>query len=193
VDEDGNTTPGALNKVYVATRDFIKNITDLVGSAKFEGYVRSLGNAIGTGIENINKFSRAITLMFGDSLIKSMEKFGKDFASNLDTNVMKNFQGLMQSVINFFNESGSAIGRFVGEAGNAYIKYLTSWIDIGRSLISGGILDAITNTIEVITNLQTLAVDSGAVKGLAEFLKGMSDVLKTLTGGWVSIDPTQLQ
>lgn len=182
VDEDGNTTPGALNKVYVATRDFIKNITELVGSAKFEGYVISLGNAIGTGIENINKFSRAITLMFGDSLIKSMEKFGKDFASNLDTNVMKNFQGLMQSVINFFNESGSAIGRFVGEAGNAYIKYLTSWVDIGRSLISGGILDAITNTIEVITNLQTLAVDSGAVKGLAEFLKGMSDVLKTLTG-----------
>lgn len=182
VDEDGNTTSGALNKVYVATRDFIKNITDLVGSAKFEGYVRSLGNAIGTGIENINKFSRAITLMFGDNLIKSMEKFGKGFASNLDTNVMKNFQGLMQSVINFFNESGSAIGRFVGEAGNAYIKYLTSWIDIGRSLISGGILDAITNTIEVITNLQTLAVDSGAVKGLAEFLKGMSDVLKTLTG-----------
>lgn len=182
VDEDGNTTPGALNKVYVATRDFIKNITDLVGSAKFEGYVRSLGNAIGTGIENINKFSRAITLMFGDNLIKSMEKFGKDFASNLDTNVMKNFQGLMQSVINFFNELGSAIGRFVGEAGNAYIKYLTSWIDIGRSLISGGILDAITNTIEVITNLQTLAVDSGAVKGLAEFLKGMSDLLKTLTG-----------
>lgn len=182
VDEDGNTTPGALNKVYVATRDFIKNITELVGSAKFEGYVRSLGNAIGTGIENINKFSRAITLMFGDNLIKSMEKFGKDFASNLDTNVMKNFQGLMQSVINFFNESGSAIGRFVGEAGNAYIKYLTSWIDIGRSLISGGILDAITNTIEVITNLQTLAVDSGAVKGLAEFLKSMSDVLKTLTG-----------
>lgn len=182
VDEDGNTTPGALNKVYVATRDFIKNITELVGSAKFEGYVRSLGNAIGTGIENINKFSRAITLMFGDSLIKSMEKFGKDFASNLDTNVMKNFQGLMQSVINFFNESGSAIGRFVGEAGNAYIKYLTSWIDIGRELVSGGILDAITNTIEVITNLQTLAVDSGAVKGLAEFIKGMSDVLKTLTG-----------
>lgn len=182
VDEDGNSSPGALNKVYVATRDFIKNITDLVGSEKFEGYVRKLGDAIGTGIENINKFSRAITLMFGDSLIKSMEKFGKDFASNLDTNVMKNFQGLMQSVINFFNESGSAIGRFVGEAGNAYIKYLTSWIDIGRSLISGGILDAITNTIEVITNLQTLAVDSGAVKGLAEFLKGMSDVLKTLTG-----------
>lgn len=182
VDEDGNTTPGALNKVYVATRDFIKSITDLVGSAKFEGYVRSLGNAIGTGIENINKFSRAITLMFGDNLIKSMEKFGKDFTSSLDGNVMKNFQGFMQSLINLFNESGSAIGRFVSDAGNAYIKYLTSWVDIGRELVGGGILDAITNTIEVITNLQTLAVDSGAVKGLAEFIKGMSDVLKTLTG-----------
>lgn len=182
VDEDGNTTPGALNKVYVATRDFIKNITDLVGSAKFEGYVRSLGNAIGTGIENINKFSRAITLMFGDNLIKSMEKFGKDFTSSLDGNVMKNFQGFMQSLINLFNESGSAIGRFVSDAGNAYIKYLTSWVDIGRELVGGGILDAITNTIEVITNLQNLAVSSGAVKGLAEFIKGMSDVLKTLTG-----------
>lgn len=182
VDEDGNTTPGTLNKVYVATRDFIKNITDLVGSAKFEGYVRSLGNAIGTGIENINKFSRAITLMFGDNLIKSMEKFGKDFTSSLDGNVMKNFQGFMQSLINLFNESGSAIGRFVSDAGNAYIKYLTSWVDIGRELVGGGILDAITNTIEVITNLQNLAVSSGAVKGLAEFIKGMSDVLKTLTG-----------
>lgn len=182
VDEDGNTTQGALNKVYVATRDFIKNITDLVGSAKFEGYVRSLGNAIGTGIENINKFSRAITLMFGDNLIKSMEKFGKDFTSSLDGNVMKNFQGFMQSLINLFNESGSAIGRFVSDAGNAYIKYLTSWVDIGRELVGGGILDAITNTIEVITNLQNLAVSSGAVKGLAEFIKGMSDVLKTLTG-----------
>lgn len=182
VDEDGNSSPGALNKVYVATRDFIKNITDLVGSEKFEGYVRKLGDAIGTGIENINKFSRAITLMFGDQLIKSMEKFGKDFTSSLDGNVMKNFQGFMQSLINLFNESGSAIGRFVSDAGNAYIKYLTSWVDIGRELVGGGILDAITNTIEVITNIQNLAVSSGAVKGLAEFLKGMSDVLKTLTG-----------
>lgn len=182
VDEDGNSSPGALNKVYVATRDFIKNITDLVGSEKFEGYVRKLGDAIGTGIENINKFSRAITLMFGDQLIKSMEKFGKDFTSSLDGNVMKNFQGFMQSLINLFNESGSAIGRFVSDAGNAYIKYLTSWVDIGRELVGGGILDAITNTIEVITNLQNLAVSSGAVKGLAEFIKGMSDVLKTLTG-----------
>ncbi len=182
VDEDGNSSPGALNKVYVATRDFIKNITDLVGSAKFEGYVRKLGDAIGTGIENINKFSRAITLMFGDQLIKSMEKFGKDFTSSLDGNVMKSFQGFTQSLINFLNESGSAIGHFVSDAGNAYIKYLTSWVDIGRELVSGGILDAITNTIEVITNLQNLAVSSGAVKGLAEFIKGMSDVLKTLTG-----------
>lgn len=182
VDEDGNSSPGALNKVYVATRDFIKNITDLVGSEKFEGYVRKLGDAIGTGIENINKFSRAITLMFGDQLIKSMEKFGKDFTSSLDGNVMKNFQGFMQSLINLFNESGSAIGHFVSDAGNAYIKYLTSWVDIGRELVGGGILDAITNTIEVITNIQNLAVSSGAVKGLAEFIKGMSDVLKTLTG-----------
>lgn len=181
VDEDGNSSPGALNKVYVATRDFIKNITDLVGSEKFEGYVRKLGDAIGTGIENINKFSRAITLMFGDQLIKSMEKFGKDFTSSLDGNVMKNFQGFMQSLINLFNESGSAIGRFVSDAGNAYIKYLTSWVNIGKELIGGGILDAITKVIEAITNLQNIAVKSGAVKALAEFINDMSGVMKHLT------------
>lgn len=181
VDEDGNSSPGALNKVYVATRDFIKSITDLVGSEKFEGYVRTLGDAIGKGIENINKFSRAITLMFGDQLIKSMEKFGKDFTSSLDGNVMKSFQGFMQSLIDFLNESGNAIGRFVSEAGNAYIKYLTSWVNIGRTLVSGGILDAITSVIEAITNLQEIAVHSGAVRALAEFIKDMSDTFKHLT------------
>lgn len=181
VDEEGNITQGALNKVYVATRDFIKNITELVGSEKFEGYVRSLGNAIGTGIENVNKFSRAITLAFGNSLVKSMEKFGKDFTASLDTNVMDSFKGLMQSVINFFSETGGAIGKFVSEAGNAYIKYLTSWVDIGRELVSGGILDAITSVIEAITNLQKIAVSSGAVKALSEFIKDMSDTFKHLT------------
>lgn len=181
VDEDGNSSPGALNKVYVATRDFIKSVTDLVGSDKFEGYVRKLGDAIGTGIENINKFSRTITLMFGDQLIKSMEKFGKDFTSRLDGNVMKSFQGFMQSLIDFLNESGNAIGRFVSEAGNAYIKYLTSWVNIGRTLVSGGILDAITSVIEAITNLQEIAVHSGAVRALAEFIKDMSDTFKHLT------------
>lgn len=181
VDEDGNSSPGALNKVYVATRDFIKSITDLVGSEKFEGYVRTLGDAIGKGIENINKFSRAITLMFGDQLIKSMEKFGKDFTSSLDGNVMKSFQGFMQSLIDFLNESGNAIGRFVSEAGNAYIKYLTSWVNIGKELVGGGILDAITKVIEAITNLQNVAVKSGAVKALAEFINDMSGVMKHLT------------
>lgn len=181
VDEDGNTTPGALNKVYVATRDFIKNITDLVGSAKFEGYVRSLGNAIGTGIENVNKFSRTITLTFGDQLIKSMEKFGKDFTSSLDGNILENTKGLFNSVISFLESTGSAIGHFVSDAGNAYIKYLTSWVNIGKELVGGGILDAITKVIEAITNLQNVAVKSGAVKALAEFINDMSGVMKHLT------------
>ena len=181
VDEDGNSSPGALNKVYVATRDFIKSITDLVGSEKFEGYVRTLGDAIGKGIENINKFSRAITLMFGDQLIKSMEKFGKDFTSSLDGNILENTKGLFNSVISFLESTGSAIGHFVSDAGNAYIKYLTSWVNIGKELVGGGILDAITKVIEAITNLQNVAVKSGAVKALAEFINDMSGVMKHLT------------
>ena len=29
VDDEGNITPGALNKIYVATREFIKGITEM--------------------------------------------------------------------------------------------------------------------------------------------------------------------
>ena len=181
VDEDGNTSPGALNKVYVATRDFIKNITELVGSEKFESYVRKLGDAIGTGIENINKFSRTISLLFGSSLVRSMEKFGKDFASSLDGSILENTKGLFKSVISFFEETGSAIGKFVNEAGNSYIRYLTSWVNIGKELVNGGILDAITSVINLMTNLQELAVNSGAVKDLAGFLKDFSTELAKLS------------
>lgn len=181
VDDDGNSSPGALNKVYVATRDFIKNITDIVGSDKFEGYVRKLGNAIGTGIENVDKFSRSITLTFGDKLIRFMEKFGKDFTSSLDGNILESTKGLLNSVTSFFETTGSAIGRFVSESGNAYIKYLTSWVNIGKELVGGGILDAVTKVIEAITNLQNVAVNSGAVKALAEFINDMSGVMKHLT------------
>lgn len=181
VDEDGNTSPGALNKVYVATRDFIKNITELVGSEKFESYVRKLGDAIGTGIENINKFSRTISLLFGSSLVRSMEKFGKDFASSLDGSILENTKGLFKSVISFFDETGSAIGKFVNEAGNSYIRYLASWVNIGKELVNGGILDAITSVINLMTNLQELAVNSGAVKDLAGFLKDFSKELAKLS------------
>lgn len=181
VDEDGNTTPGALNKVYVATRDFIKDITEFVGSEKFESYVRKLGDAIGTGIENINKFSRTISLLFGSSLVRSMEKFGKEFASSLDGSILENTKGLFKSVISFFDETGSAIGKFVNEAGNSYIRYLTSWINIGKELVNGGILDAITSVINLMTNLQELAVNSGAVKDLAGFLKDFSKELAKLS------------
>lgn len=180
VDEDGNSSPGALNKVYVATRDFIKSVTDVVGSEKFEGYVRKLGDAIGTGIENINKFSHTIGLLFGSSLVKSLETFGKNFASSLDGNILESAKGFFNSIISFFNETGSAIGKFVSEAGNAYIKYLTSWVNIGRELVSGGILDAITSVIETITTLQELAVKSGAVKDLAGFLKDFSAELSSI-------------
>lgn len=181
VDDDGNSSPGALNKVYVATRDFIKSVTDVVGSERFEGYVRKLGDAIGTGIENINKFSHTIGLLFGSSLVRSMEKFGKDFASSLDGSILENTKGLFNSVISFFNETGSAIGKFVNEAGNSYIRYLASWVNIGKELVNGGILDAITSVINLMTNLQELAVNSGAVKDLAGFLKDFSKELAKLS------------
>ena len=56
IDEEGNAKPGALNQVYVATRDFIKGITEIVGTDKFKEYVTKLGNAIGGTIQQVNQF-----------------------------------------------------------------------------------------------------------------------------------------
>ena len=69
IDEEGNAKPGALNRVYVATRDFIKGITDIVGTDKFKDYVTKLGNAIGDTIQSLNHFGVAWKLAFSKSFL----------------------------------------------------------------------------------------------------------------------------
>jgi len=182
VDEEGNITPGALNKVYVATREFIKGITEIVGSAKFEEYIRKFGDAIGDLITKFSQVGRVIGMTQGSALLRSMETFGKELSKGFDgKGFVNNIRELSKSVEDFFSTTGSSIGKFLGEAGNEYIKFLRSMVDIGKEGINKGFLDGITEVIKMYRNLADLAVSSGAVKLLSEsfsrFFKVVNDVI----------------
>lgn len=182
VDDEGNITPGALNKVYVATREFIKGITEIVGSAKFEVYVRKFGDAVGDLITKFSQVGRVIGMTQGSALLRSMETFGKELSKGFNgKGFVNNIRELSKSVEDFFSTTGSSIGKFLGEAGNEYIKFLRSMVDIGKEGINKGFLDGITEVIKMYRNLADLAVSSGAVKLLSEsfsrFFKVVNDVI----------------
>lgn len=182
VDEEGNVTPGALNKVYVATREFIKGITDIVSSAKFEEYIRKFGDAIGDLITKFSQVGRVIGLTQGSALLRSMETFGKELSKGFNgKGFVNNIRELSKSVEDFFSTTGSSIGKFLGEAGNEYLKFLRSMVDVGREGINKGFLDGITEVIKMYRNLADLAVSSGAIKVLSEsfsqFFKVVNDVI----------------
>nr|DAW32321.1 MAG TPA: tail tape measure [Caudoviricetes sp.] len=182
VDEEGNITPGALNKVYVATREFIKGITEIVGSAKFEEYIRKFGDAIGDLITKFSQVGRVVGLTQGSALLRSMETFGKELSKGFNgKGFINNIRELSKSIEDFFSTTGSSIGKFLGEAGNEYIKFLRSMVDIGKEGINKGFLDGITEVIKMYRNLADLAVSSGAVKLLSEsfsrFFKVVNDVI----------------
>lgn len=182
VDEEGNITPGALNKVYVATREFIKGITEIVGSAKFEEYIRKFGDAIGDLITKFSQVGRVVGLTQGSALLRSMETFGKELSKGFNgKGFINNIRELSKSIEDFFNTTGSSIGKFLGEAGNEYVKFLRSMVDIGKEGINKGFLDGITEVIKMYRNLADLAVSSGAIKVLSEsfsqFFKVVNDVI----------------
>lgn len=182
VDEEGNVTPGALNKVYVATREFIKGITDIVSSAKFEEYVRKFSDAIGDLITKFSQVGRVVGLTQGSALLRSMETFGKELSKGFDgKGFVNNIRELSKSVEDFFSTTGYSIGKFLGEAGNEYLKFLRSMVDVGREGINKGFLDGITEVIKMYRNLADLAVSSGAIKVLSEsfsqFFKVVNDVI----------------
>ena len=182
VDDEGNITPGALNKVYVATREFIKGITEIVGSAKFEEYVRKFGDAVGDLITKFSQVGRVIGMTQGSALLRSLETFGKELSKGFNgKGFVNNIRELSKSVEDFFSTTGSSIGKFLGEAGNEYIKFLRSMVDIGKEGINKGFLDGITEVIKMYRNLADLAVSSGAVKLLSEsfsrFFKVVNDVI----------------
>ena len=184
VDDEGNITPGALNKVYVATRDFIKGVTDIVSSTKFEEYIRKFGDALGGLITKFSQVGRTIGIAEGSALLRSLETFGRDLSRGFNgSGYIKELRELSSSIIEFFNTSGKYIGKFLGEAGKEYIQFLKSITDIGTEGIRSGFLDGITEVIKMYKNLAKLAVSSGAIRVLSEsfsrFFKVVNDVITT--------------
>lgn len=184
VDDEGNITPGALNKVYVATREFIKGITEIVGSAKFEEYIRKFGDALGGLITKFSQVGRTIGIAEGSAFLRSLETFGRDLSRGFNgSGYIKELRELSSSIIEFFNTSGKYIGKFLGEAGKEYIQFLKSITDIGTEGIRSGFLDGITEVIKMYKNLAKLAVSSGAIRVLSEsfsrFFKVVNDVITT--------------
>lgn len=168
IDDEGNATPGALNKVYVATRDFIKGITDIVGTDTFEQYVKRLGDSIGTTIQKVNQFGRVVRLRFGKDLLSTINTFSKDFSKGLKgLDIGKIVLDSIKDVITFFNTNGNRIGSFLKTLITNIAELGDTALSVATDAIGGGLLDAIAGIVKVYDNIGKLAVNTGAVKAYA--------------------------
>lgn len=178
IDDEGNSTPGALNRVYVATRDFIKGITEIVGSERFEGYVKNLGDAIGNTIQSINTFGSAWRLAFGQKFIESVNKFAKDFnkgISGLDvgSTVFKTTKILFEVLSN----SGNSIGQFTKNITTSAFELVDALARIAQAGINGGILNVVSGIVDIYKNIANLAVDSNFVSSYAYVLLTLTNAI----------------
>ncbi len=176
IDDEGNSTPGALNRVYVATRDFIKGITDIVGSNRFEGYVKNLGDAIGNTIQNINTFGSAWRLAFDKQFIESISKFAKGFnegVSGLD--VGSTLFKTTKTLFEVLNNSGKSIGEFTKNITTSAFELVDALARVAQAGINGGFLNVISGIVDIYKNIANLAVDS-------DFVSSYASVLSQLTG-----------
>lgn len=178
IDDEGNSTPGALNRVYVATRDFIKGITDIVSSNRFEGYVKSLGDSIGNTIQSINTFGSAWRLAFGQKFIESVTKFAKDFnkgISGLDvgSTVFKTTKILFEVLSN----SGNSIGQFTKNITTSAFELVDALARVAQAGINGGFLNVISGIVDIYKNIANLSVDSNFVSSYASVLLKLTNAI----------------
>ena len=191
IDEDGNAKPGALNQVYVATRDFIKGITDIVGTNKFKDYVTKLGNAIGGTIQKVNQFGASWKLAFGKQTLDSIEKFSKDFIKGVKgLDVAPLFFNITREVNKTIASSGKSFGFFAKDLVTNVSSITSSLVNLSTQFIQGGGLKIFSNYLEVFSNLGKLAVNSGSVKDFIDIYKELSSTLNQIV---LSIKPSDVK
>lgn len=191
IDEEGNAKPGALNQVYIATRDFIKGISDIVGTNKFKEYVTQLGNAIGGTIKQINQFGSAWKLTFGSQILKGIEKFASDFkqgVSGLD--VGNRFFNITKDMLNVLKNSGTEFGNFTKDIVNSATGFLSSISKITTQGINAGALKVLSQYVDVYTNLAKLAEKSEAIKYVVNIFDSLSSALNDIVK---SINPRDVK
>lgn len=191
IDEEGNAKPGALNHVYVATRDFIKGITDIVGTDKFKDYVTKLGNAIGDTIQSVNHFGVAWKLAFSKSFLDGIEKFASSFKSGVQgLNVGKEFFDVTKSVLNILNTTGRELGTTTKEIVKSISELTKGIMDIGAQLITSGFPRVVRDVVDIYTNLVKLAVSSGGATAYTDVLLSVTNAINTIIK---SVNPSILK
>lgn len=181
IDEDGNAKPGALNQVYVATRDFIKGITDIVGTDKFKEYVTKLGNAIGGTIQQVNQFGSAWKLAFGSQILKGIDKFASDFKEGIKgLDVGNRFFNITKDMLSVLNNSGKKFGEFAKNIVHSASEFLSSISQLAKKAIDANVLRVLSQYVDVYNNLAKLAVNSEAIKDVVAIYDYLSSALNNI-------------
>lgn len=191
IDEEGNAKPGALNQVYVATRDFIKGITEIVGTYKFKEYVTKLGNAIGGTIQQVNQFGSAWKLTFGSQILKGIDKFASDFKKSVNgLDVGNKFFNITKDMLTVLKNSGTEFGNFTKDIVNSATEFLSSISKITTQGINAGALKVLSQYVDVYTNLAKLAEKSEAIKYVVNIFDSLSSALNDIVK---SINPRDVK
>lgn len=181
IDEEGNAKPGALNKVYVATRDFIKGITDIVGTDKFKVYVTKLGDAIGGTIQQVNQFGSAWKLTFGSQILKGIEQFASNFQRGVKgLDVGSRFFNITKDMLSVLNNSGKVFGEFTKNIVHSASEFLSSISQLARQGIDAGVLKVLSQYVDVYNNLAKLAVKAEAIQDVVAVYDYLSNALNNI-------------
>lgn len=190
IDEDGNAKPGALNQVYVATRDFIKGITEIVGTDKFKDYVTRLGNAIGGAIKQVNQFGSAWKLTFSKQFTDGIEHFAKAFNEGVKgTDVGTQFFNVTKSFLGVLNTTGRQFGTFVRDMVKSGAEFVESLAKMSSQAITGGALRVLSGIVDIYNNIAKLAVNSEAVRIVSSLFLQVTDTINTVVK---SVNPSSV-
>lgn len=190
IDEEGNAKPGALNQVYVATRDFIKGITEIVGTDKFKEYVTRLGNAIGGTIKQVNQFGSAWKLTFSKQFTDSIEKFSQAFNEGVKgLDVGTQFYNVTKSFLGVLNNTGRQFGTFVRDIVKSGAELVESLAKLASQAITGGALRVLSGIVDIYNNIAKLAVNSEAIRIVSSLFLQVTDTINTVVK---SINPSNV-
>ena len=181
IDENGNAVAGPLKGLYDSITESIKGITRVANTDEFRNYVKRFGDGVGSIISSMNKFTTEWSNIWGRSFIRSLDTFISDFGKSVSgvdygPNVVK----FSKSIQDLLNQVGGPLGRFSGQAISSLTGLLGSLADVGRDLVSGGILDGLNGVIDMYRNIADLAVSSGAVRTFAEQFKHFYEVVNAI-------------
>ena len=190
IDEEGNAKPGALNQVYVATRDFIKGITEIVGTNKFKEYVTRLGNAIGGTIQQVNQFGSAWKLAFSKQFTDSIEHFAKAFNEGMKgLDVGTQFFNVTKSFLGVLNNTGRQFGTFARDIVKSGAELVESLAKLASQAITGGALRVLSGIVDIYNNIAKLAVNSEAIRIVSSLFLQVTDTINTVVK---SINPSNV-